>query len=164
MTRLSPKQKVLAASCALMAMFAIAASQGASPSAIARVLIGLGALAGIAVWFARQRGLAPQAAPGNPRLALRPRRVLAFAHPPLHVTVTRLDADRVESGAHHLPLSEYRIFSLGVTPCYAQALSLVERRIDQAHFHLAIGFSLQVMIEDLFLVARRGRSEVHPFS
>lgn len=71
MTRLTPKQKVLAASCALMAMFAIAASQGASATAIARVLIGVGAVAGMAVWFARQRGLVPQAANAPaPRLAV----------------------------------------------------------------------------------------------
>lgn len=71
MTRLSPKQKLLAASCALMTMFALAASQGASATAIARVLIGVGALAGMAVWFARQRGLvAPTANAPAPRLAV----------------------------------------------------------------------------------------------
>ncbi len=71
MTRLSPKQKVLAASCALMAMFAVAAAQGASPTAIARVLVGLGALAAMAVWFARQRGFGPKAAnAAAPRLAV----------------------------------------------------------------------------------------------
>jgi hypothetical protein len=70
MSRLSPKQKILAASCALMALFAIAASQGASPSSIARVLIGIGAVVGMTVWFARQRGLAPKLAATAPRLAV----------------------------------------------------------------------------------------------
>ena len=71
MSKLSPKQKILAASCALMATFAVAAAQGASATAIARVLIGVGAVAGMVVWFARQRGLAPRIAPAAaPRLAV----------------------------------------------------------------------------------------------
>ncbi len=69
MNKLTPRQKLLAASAALLVVFAVASAQGLSVTSIARVLLGLGAAAGIAVWFARARGL-PRPEKAAPRLAV----------------------------------------------------------------------------------------------
>jgi len=68
MSKLTPKQKLLAASCALMAVFALATTQGVSASSLARVIVGLGAVAGMGIWFARNRGGIARPAAAAPRL------------------------------------------------------------------------------------------------
>jgi flagellar biogenesis protein FliO len=68
MNKLTPKQKLLAASGALLAVFALATTQGVSASSLARVVIGLGAVAGMVVWFVRNRGGTARVAAVAPRL------------------------------------------------------------------------------------------------
>jgi flagellar protein FliO/FliZ len=69
MNRLTPKHKLLAACAALLAVFALASAQGVSVTTLARVVLGLASLAGLAFWFSRRGGL-PRAAPAPARLAV----------------------------------------------------------------------------------------------
>ncbi len=69
MNRLTPKQKLLGASCALLAVFAVASAQGASVTTLARALLALAAVAGLAWWFVKKGGL-PRPAAAPARLAV----------------------------------------------------------------------------------------------
>lgn len=55
---LSPRQKLAAAALCLLAVPVVAAAQGASAAGAARVVLGLTALAGLALWCTRRRGVA----------------------------------------------------------------------------------------------------------
>lgn len=53
---LSPRQKLFGAGGLVLLAPLLAAMQGASASNVARVVLGLAAVAGIAVWFVKARG------------------------------------------------------------------------------------------------------------
>lgn len=53
---LSPRQKLFGAAGLALTAPLVAAMQGASASNVARVVLGLAAVAGIAVWFVKARG------------------------------------------------------------------------------------------------------------
>ncbi len=65
---LSPRQKVSAAVVLAALVPVLAALQGAPASTVARVLLGLAALGGIAFWFIRARGGLPTKFKAAPRL------------------------------------------------------------------------------------------------
>lgn len=53
---LSPRHKLFAAAGLALLAPLVAATQGASASTVARVVLGLAAVAGVAVWFVKARG------------------------------------------------------------------------------------------------------------
>ncbi len=65
---LSPRQKLFGAVVLALLVPGLAALQGASASTVARVLLGLAALGGIALWFVRARGVLPSKFKAAPRL------------------------------------------------------------------------------------------------
>lgn len=65
---LTPRHKLIAAAVALCSLPLFASLQGASTSSIARVLLGLAAVAGIAFWFIKARGAGLSKFKAAPRL------------------------------------------------------------------------------------------------